>query len=270
MWTTRLLTRDDNYSIEDAHIRVDHESWLPAEHHTDYRVMFVRSGTFRLRVNSRTMLVHPVLAYLVRPGDEQQIAHRADVVDECTRLTLSSALMRELTDGAPPPVSQLVLTSGRLDLMHRTTVARARGDGDAFELLERVLRLAEGVIAAAGRPAGRPSRAVAARLTEAARELLAADPVTLSLTETARRLGVSPSYLSRSFHSSVGMSLTRFRTQMRVRQVLDRIESGEQSLARIAADLGFADHAHMSRTVRNEVGHSPSALRSLLAAVPAS
>jgi AraC-like DNA-binding protein len=37
-------------------------------------------------------------------------------------------------------------------------------------------------------------------------------------------------------------------------------------LTGLASDLGFADHAHMTRTVQREAGAVPSALRRLLTA----
>lgn len=52
---------------------------------------------------------------------------------------------------------------------------------------------------------------------------------------------------------------------MRVGRALDRLEEGEPSLAVLAADLGFADQAHLTRTIRRHAGHTPTALRRLLA-----
>jgi AraC-like DNA-binding protein len=51
-----------------------------------------------------------------------------------------------------------------------------------------------------------------------------------------------------------------------VRRVLERLAAGEPSLARLAADLGFADHAHLTRVVREQLGHTPTQLRHLLQA----
>lgn len=42
------------------------------------------------------------------------------------------------------------------------------------------------------------------------------------------------------------------------------IEDGAQNLAVLAADLGFADQAHLTRTMRAQLGHTPSAIRRLL------
>ncbi|MCW2941676.1 MAG: hypothetical protein JWN00_4661, partial [Actinomycetia bacterium] len=48
-----------------------------------------------------------------------------------------------------------------------------------------------------------------------------------------------------------------------VSRVLTRIEEGETDLAGLASAVGFADQAHLSRTVRAEVGYSPRRLRDL-------
>lgn len=60
------------------------------------------------------------------------------------------------------------------------------------------------------------------------------------------------------------MSVTRYRNRIRVARALDRLEHGEDSLAALAADLGFADQAHLCRTVRQHLGCTPTALRRLL------
>jgi AraC-like DNA-binding protein len=102
-------------------------------------------------------------------------------------------------------------------------------------------------------------------LTDEAREAIASGrPEASGLVPLARHLEVSPSHLSRTFRSETGMSVTRYRNRIRVTAALDRIEQGEQDLARLAADLGFADHAHLTRTVRAETGRPPAALRRLL------
>jgi AraC-like DNA-binding protein len=49
-----------------------------------------------------------------------------------------------------------------------------------------------------------------------------------------------------------------------VRLALERLTAGERSLARLAVELGFADHAHLTRAVSDEVGAPPRYLRALL------
>lgn len=65
------------------------------------------------------------------------------------------------------------------------------------------------------------------------------------------------------------MTLTRYRNRVRVRLALEWLAEGEDDLTRIAHDLGFADHAHFSRTVLAELGLQPRIARGLLYATGA-
>jgi AraC-like DNA-binding protein len=81
------------------------------------------------------------------------------------------------------------------------------------------------------------------------------------LPAPAALLNVSPYRLSRAFSRYRGLSLTRYRNRVRVGRALDRLIDGDTGLADLAAHLGFADQAHLTRTVRAHAGHTPVALR---------
>ncbi|MEV4013527.1 AraC family transcriptional regulator [Nonomuraea angiospora] len=118
----------------------------------------------------------------------------------------------------------------------------------------------------AGRSRGGGVPRSGAVIADAAREAIAADhPAAGGLMSLAELLAVSPYQLSRAFTRELGVSLTHYRNRVRVGRALDRLEDGEPSLAGLAADLGFADQAHLTRTIRHHVGHTPAALRRLLA-----
>jgi transcriptional regulator GlxA family with amidase domain len=86
----------------------------------------------------------------------------------------------------------------------------------------------------------------------------------LALREVAHRVGMSPYHLSRVFHQVTGVTMSQYRTQLRVHAVLDRLDAGDVDLAAVAADTGFADHAHMTRTLTGQLGANPSAIRARL------
>ncbi|WP_229874867.1 helix-turn-helix domain-containing protein [Amycolatopsis deserti] len=91
-------------------------------------------------------------------------------------------------------------------------------------------------------------------------------PAAGTLLSLAELLHISPFRLSRAFTREMGVPLTRYRNRVRVGLVMERLEAGETDLAGLAADLGFADQAHLTRTVKQHVGHPPTALRRLLRA----
>jgi AraC-like DNA-binding protein len=86
----------------------------------------------------------------------------------------------------------------------------------------------------------------------------------LALRELAHRLGASPYHLSRVFHQVTGITVSQYRTWLRVHAVLGRLDAGDDDLATVAADTGFADHAHMTRTLTRQLGASPSEIRARL------
>ena len=83
----------------------------------------------------------------------------------------------------------------------------------------------------------------------------------LTLPELGRRVGSSPFHLARRFRRATGSSIHGYRTALRVRAALERVAGGERDLTGLALDLGFADHSHLTNTVRRETGRPPSAFR---------
>jgi AraC-like DNA-binding protein len=139
--------------------------------------------------------------------------------------------------------------------------------GDTHEILERAIALTARALEQADPrrvSAGRPTTMRARRaVADGAREILAETPER-SLPDLARELAVSPHHLSRVFAASTGCTVSRHRMRLRARSALERLAGGEQDLARLAAELGFADQSHLCRVLRSETGHTPSALRHIL------
>jgi len=95
--------------------------------------------------------------------------------------------------------------------------------------------------------------------------VLAATP-RIGLFDLANAVTTSPHHLRRIFASSTGSTISRYRNPIRVRLALERIAEGEESLALVAAELGFADQAHLTRVVRDHAAEPPSRLRCALRA----
>jgi len=112
---------------------------------------------------------------------------------------------------------------------------------------------------------GRPPRAAHAELSRRVRERLLTDP-RLGVVELSNLVYCSPHHLSRVFGRVTGSSVSAYRTRIRVSRALDRLAAGETNLAALAGDLGFADHAHLTRTIRAVTGHTPTVLRAALTA----
>ncbi|MFE7524315.1 helix-turn-helix domain-containing protein [Kitasatospora sp. NPDC057542] len=262
-----VATRPD-FDISAVACGSDHARWSPPEVHRGHRMVLVRHGRFRRRAAGVAADLDPNLGYLGTPGEEESFAHPSGG-DRCTSISVTPALWRSLAGDDPGPGAATLYVDPGLGLAHRRLLATARSGDVDYAVTEQLLgllatavtRTALGPTPAAARPSAARDRALVA----AAREAIAEDhPASRTLLSLAELLGVSPYRLSRAFPRELGVSLTHHRHHVRITRALDRLEAGEPSLATLATDLGYADQAHLTRTLRHHLGHTPTALRHLL------
>lgn len=101
-----------------------------------------------------------------------------------------------------------------------------------------------------------------ARLANAMADLLLENAEVTQLADAARRLAVSPRTLQRLAHRYVGVSPAAMIRRRRLQEAAQRVrEDPGADLARIAAELGYADHAHLTRDFRKVLSFTPSSYR---------
>lgn len=83
----------------------------------------------------------------------------------------------------------------------------------------------------------------------------------VSIADTPRQVGLSPSSLRHYFTSLRGFSPQEALQQVRLRQALALLRSSDLSLASIAERCGFHSASHLSRRVKTATGSSPGRLR---------
>src|SRR5580692_6391226 len=96
-------------------------------------------------------------------------------------------------------------------------------------------------------------------------DLLAAALVqnpSLKLSQWGETIGIAPWAVSRGFALVFGVSPEAFRARTRGRHALNSIKNTDAPLASIAAELGFSDQSHMTRSVKQLTGIGPQAWRS--------
>jgi AraC-like DNA-binding protein len=233
-----------------------------------YAIVFVRRGCFVRSADGAEAVLDPTIAYCRNPEVEERFDHPHAHGDDCTALLFEPGLVASMWGGEAALPAGPVPTSPEIDLEHRLLLGAAHGDADPHDLVERALGLAARLLEQADPrrvASGRPATARARRaLSDGAREALAADP-DRSLQDLARDLAVSPHHLSRVFSAANGSTISRHRMRLRARIAMERLAAGDHDLARLAADLGFADQSHLCRVVRTETGSTPAALRAALA-----
>lgn len=82
-----------------------------------------------------------------------------------------------------------------------------------------------------------------------------------SLSCWSRARDISPWELSRGFARVFEVSPSTFRARARTRRAWKAIQATNATLATVAAECGFADQSHMTRSVRNMTGKRPSEWR---------
>jgi AraC-like DNA-binding protein len=86
------------------------------------------------------------------------------------------------------------------------------------------------------------------------------------LDELANALGISGRQLRRRFHQAVGYGPKTLDRVLRFRRLVaqaEAISDGDRDLARLAAELGYADQAHMTRDSVRLTGMPPARLAAL-------
>jgi AraC-like DNA-binding protein len=256
--------RGCGFAISTVTCHDDHTRWSPLEVRDGYNLVLARRGRFRRRAGGVADDIDPTVAYLSRPGTEEQFAHPAGG-DVCTWINVQPQAWSAWTGNAAAPST--VYVDAQLDLAHRRVLAAARSGDVDYAVAQLLLHLIGGVLQrldadpeATQRPTCR-DRAVVAAAREA---ILAAHPAAHALLPLAASLAISPFRLSRAFTREMGVSITHYRNRVRVARALDRLEHGDNNLALLAADLGFADQGHLCRTVRQHLGHTPTAVLRML------
>jgi AraC family transcriptional regulator len=96
------------------------------------------------------------------------------------------------------------------------------------------------------------------RIDTALREQFSNPP---SLAELAEMVHVHPVHVARTFRKRLHCSVGEYVRMLRIQAACRQLQRTDLSLAEIAAETGFADQSHLSRTLKRYMGISPMNLR---------
>jgi len=77
--------------------------------------------------------------------------------------------------------------------------------------------------------------------------------------ERARLLGAHPSELSRSFHRELGLTMSAYRTRLRLLRFVALVDGGQKNLLAAALEAGFGSYSQCHRAFRSAFGCMPRA-----------
>lgn len=89
----------------------------------------------------------------------------------------------------------------------------------------------------------------------------------LEVPELARRVGLSPSRLSRVFHQQIGQTLTEYRLQTMIERFLSSYDGRNYSLTEAAGRAGFGSYAQFHRALLARTGCNPAEHRARMRAL---
>jgi AraC-like DNA-binding protein len=89
---------------------------------------------------------------------------------------------------------------------------------------------------------------------------LAQNPA-MGLQEWAERRGIRPDVVSHAFRRDFGVSPKLYRLECRARRAWRQVIHSNETLTRIALDADFSDLAHMSNSIKEFTGLSPTQWR---------
>lgn len=243
------------------------------------QIVFPRHGSFERETRGERALADLNQVLFFNAHEPYRIAHPAGCGDDCTVFVFDPGILREAVQNTDPAHAERgsapfrfaqALSSPRAYLAQQALrAASTRPELDGLALEESALCLLAATLRDSYRARDLPLPAIRRATAQAqqatahdARQLLAQrfrEP--LSLSQIARAVYTSPFHLARIFKQHVGLSLHQYRLQLRLREALVRVADGERNLARLALELGFNSHSHLSDSFRAAFGAAPSSLR---------
>ncbi|WP_220347321.1 GlxA family transcriptional regulator [Microbacterium bovistercoris] len=140
---------------------------------------------------------------------------------------------------------------------------------------EHAVRVARQLVMYAKRPSGQSQFSVALsnvsttpRIEELRHHIAAHLTRPLNVPELAARVHVSDRQLTRIFKAELGMTPAAYVESVRVEVARSRLETGEDTLQRVAADCGFGTVDTLTRAFRRRLGVTPTDYRARFQVTP--
>ena len=195
------------------------EPWTAPLLTTTWGVTLAYRGAYRRRADGLEQIVDAGTGFLRRPGQEVSTSTFTSIPEDLTVVTLDAPFLHQLPDLSPS--AGPVTVEPPVALGHRLLRRRLQEPPDNLGVQCAVVELVQRCL----RPV-RPDQPGTVRAsTAAARRRLVTDTVQilnvilgddLGLIDIARLVGTSPAHLSRVFREVTGVTMSRYRTWLRV------------------------------------------------------
>lgn len=86
----------------------------------------------------------------------------------------------------------------------------------------------------------------------------------LSLDDVAQRVGITPSYLSRTFKQEMGVNFLDYLTDIRIKTAIKLLEREELPIRELAERIGYPNHTYFCKVFKLKTGKTVNAYREML------
>ena len=87
----------------------------------------------------------------------------------------------------------------------------------------------------------------------------------LRMSAIAREVGINHAHMSRRFRQVFGECMSAFRDRLRIEHASRALLTSDDTISSIAAELGFCDQAHLTRTFKRATSMTPAQFRRIVA-----
>ena len=229
-------------------------AFLPWHRHEESYMTFVLSGGYRERSRGRTRACE-ARSLVLHPAGETHEDDFAERPTRCLNVVIRSSFAARLGEAAAP-LDRGDVVRGVDGIASRLASEMRRGDAAAELIVEGLLLELFGTLSRDGREI----RRTPAWLAEAHSIVTRRFARKIGLAELAGEVGVHPAHLARAFRNRYGVTVGEHVRALRIAAARERIAEGV-ALATVAAEAGFADQSHFTRTFRRLLGVSPAEYR---------
>lgn len=219
--------------------------------HLYYEIILYPPFDGHITVNGKVFAAGREMALLVTPEDFHSTAAAKGTDAVCIKLCCNSDILSSV--GLKPTV----LYADRSEVIAPLFRSAADHSNDT-EYLKQCIKMAASEINAFGIKVPGLSSGGADQTVKKAMEIINREfPFKISLESTAKRLGVTPQYLSKLFSDTVGISFTKYLCSKRLSYSAALLSNGEHNVTEVCFRCGYQNLSHFVRSFKAKYGTTP-------------